>query len=68
MAILLERKWVQKIKNTAYRLTPTGIKELKIRIKADKADFYPVAAYGVLTGNDLRTRLDNGGISESAQL
>jgi len=57
MAILLKQKWVNKIKNTRYRLTPSGIKELKIRIKADNASSYPIAAYGVVSGNDLRAHL-----------
>jgi radical SAM superfamily enzyme YgiQ (UPF0313 family) len=60
MAILIKQKWVQKIKNTNYRLTPAGVKELKMRIKADKASSYHIAAYGVISKNDLLTRLSNG--------
>ena len=57
MAILIKQKWVQKIKNTKYRLTPAGIKELKMRIKAGKIGSYHIAAYGVITANDLLARL-----------
>jgi hypothetical protein len=60
MAILIKNKWVQKIKNTKYRLTPAGIKELESRIKADKVGSYPIAAYGVILTNDLLARLTNG--------
>jgi hypothetical protein len=60
MTILIKKKWVQIIKNTNYRLTPAGIKELKSRIKADKTGYYHIAAYGVITGNDLLARLANG--------
>jgi radical SAM superfamily enzyme YgiQ (UPF0313 family) len=60
MEILIKNKWVQKIKNTKYRLTPAGIKELKSRIKADQTASYPIAAYGDITANDLLARLTNG--------
>jgi radical SAM superfamily enzyme YgiQ (UPF0313 family) len=60
IAILLKKKWVKKIKNTKYRLTPSGIKELKIRIQADKVSSYHIAAYGVITAKDLLARLANG--------
>jgi hypothetical protein len=60
MTILIKKKWVQKIKNTKYRLTPAGITELKLRIKADKTGYYHIGAYGVITGNDLLARLVNG--------
>jgi hypothetical protein len=60
MAILIKQKCVNKIKNAKYRLTPAGIKELKLRINADKAGSYPIAAYGVITANDLLARLANG--------
>jgi radical SAM superfamily enzyme YgiQ (UPF0313 family) len=59
MAILIKQKWVNKIKNTEYRLTPAGIKALKMRIEADKAGSYQIAAYGVITGNDLLARFAN---------
>ena len=59
MAILLKKKWVQKTKNTKYRLTPVGIQELKNRIKADKMRSYLVAAYGVITAGDLLARLED---------
>ena len=57
MAILIEKKWVKKIKNRKYHLTPAGIKELKSRIKAEKINSYPIAAYGVITASDLLARL-----------
>ncbi len=57
MEILIKQKWVNKIKKTKYRLTPAGIKELKSRIKADKVGSYHIAAYGVITANDLLVRL-----------
>ncbi len=57
MAILIKKKWVNKIKNTKYRLTPAGIKELKSRLKSEKISSYPIAAYGVITANDLLARL-----------
>ncbi len=57
MAILIKKKWVNKIKNTKYRLTPAGIKELKSRIKSEKISSYPIAAYGVITADDLLARL-----------
>jgi radical SAM superfamily enzyme YgiQ (UPF0313 family) len=60
MTILIKKKWVQKIKNDKYRLTPAGIKELRLRIKAGKIGYYHIAAYGVITGNDLLARLANG--------
>jgi radical SAM superfamily enzyme YgiQ (UPF0313 family) len=59
MEILIKQKWVNKTKNTKYRLTPTGIKELKLRIKAGKIGSYHIAAYGVITTNDLMARLEN---------
>ncbi len=59
MTILIKKKWVQKTKNNKYRLTPAGIKELKLRVKADGTGYYPVAAYGVISGNDLSARLAN---------
>jgi radical SAM superfamily enzyme YgiQ (UPF0313 family) len=57
MEILIKQKWVNKTKNTKYRLTPAGIKELKSRIKADKVGSYHIAAYDVITANDLLVRL-----------
>ena len=60
MAILIKQKWVNKIKNTKYRLTPAGIKELNMRIKADNPGSYQIAAYGVIAGNDLLARLASG--------
>jgi len=60
MTILIKKKLVQKIKNTNYRLSPEGIKELKSRIKADKTGYYHIAAYGVISGDDLLTRLAHG--------
>jgi radical SAM superfamily enzyme YgiQ (UPF0313 family) len=57
MAILLKKKWVQKSKNRKYRLTPAGINELKLRIKAERAGSYPIAKYGVIATNDLLARL-----------
>ncbi|MGD8992197.1 MAG: hypothetical protein PVI00_12155 [Desulfobacterales bacterium] len=57
MEILIKQKWVNKTKNTKYRLTPAGIKELKSRIKADKVDSYHIAAYGVILKNDIGARL-----------
>ncbi len=59
MIILIKNKWVQQFNNTKYRLTPAGIKELKLRITAGKTATYPIAAYGVITGSDLLTRLAN---------
>lgn len=59
MAILIKNKWVTKIKKTKYRVTPTGIKELKARIKSDMAVSYPIAAYGVITVDDLQARFAN---------
>ena len=60
MTILIKKKWVQKTKNNKYRLTPAGIKELQSRVKADGTGYYPVAAYGVISCNDLLARLANG--------
>jgi len=60
MATLIKKKWVQKTKNNRYRLTPAGVKELKLRVQADGAGSYPVAAYGVISCNDLLARLANG--------
>ena len=57
MTILIKQKWVNKTKNTKYRLTPAGKKELKSRIKSEKISSYPIAAYGVITANDLLARL-----------
>ncbi|MBW2482145.1 MAG: hypothetical protein JRF38_19315 [Deltaproteobacteria bacterium] len=57
MALLIKQHWVKKNKNTKFRLTPAGINELKTRIKADKAGYYQIAAYGVITANDLLARL-----------
>ncbi|MEJ2728998.1 MAG: hypothetical protein P8185_10905 [Deltaproteobacteria bacterium] len=59
MAILIKQKWVQKSKNTKYRLTPAGVKELNLRIKAANPGSYQIAAYGVLTAKDLLARLAN---------
>lgn len=60
MATLIKKKWVQKTKINRYRLTPAGVKELKLRVQADGAGSYPVAAYGVISCNDLLARLANG--------
>jgi len=60
MATLIKKKWVQKTKNNRYRLTPAGVKELKLRVQADGAGSYPVAAYGVISCNDLLARLAKG--------
>ena len=60
MTILIKKKWVQKIKNTKYRLTPAGIKELKMRITAGQINSYHIAAYDVIDGKDLLARLANG--------
>jgi radical SAM superfamily enzyme YgiQ (UPF0313 family) len=60
MAILIKQKWVNKIGNKEYRLTPAGIKELKSRIQTDMAGSYHIAAYDVITTNDLLVRLANG--------
>ena len=57
MTILLKKKWVQKIKNTKYRLTPAGTKALTSRIKADKTAEYHIAAYGVIPKSNLLARL-----------
>jgi hypothetical protein len=57
MAILIEKKWVQKIKNTKFRLTPAGTNALKGRIMTDNTGYYHIAAYGILTANDLLARL-----------
>ena len=57
MALLIKQKWVKKNKNAKFRLTPAGISELKTRLKADKAGYYQIAAYGVITANDLLARL-----------
>ena len=57
MTILQKKKWVQKIKNTKYRLTPAGTKELTSRITADKTADYHIAAYGVIQRNDLMARM-----------
>jgi len=57
MTILIKQKWVNKIKKTKYRLTPAGVKELKLRMNTDKAGSYQIAAYGVITGDDLLARL-----------
>ena len=59
MAMLIQKKWVKKIKNTRFRLTPVGLNELKLRIKADPADSYSIAAYGVITSDDLLARFAN---------
>jgi radical SAM superfamily enzyme YgiQ (UPF0313 family) len=59
MEILIKQKWVSKIKKTKYHLTPAGIKELKSRIQTDMAGSYHIAAYGVITANDLLARLAN---------
>jgi hypothetical protein len=59
MAILIKQKWVQKIKNSKYRLTPAGIKELKMRIKDDKTGNYHIAAYAIIAGDDMLARLAN---------
>jgi hypothetical protein len=57
VTILIKKNWVQKIKNNKYRLTPAGIKELKMRIKAGQTGYYHIAAYAVIPGNDLLARL-----------
>ncbi|MBW2439671.1 MAG: hypothetical protein JRH12_04295 [Deltaproteobacteria bacterium] len=57
MAILIEKKWVQKIKNTKFRLTPAGTNALKKRIMTDNTGYHHIAAYGILTANDLLARL-----------
>ena len=59
MAILIKNKWVNKCKKTKYCVTPAGIKELTSRIKTDMAVSYPIAAYGVITVEDLQVRLAN---------
>ena len=59
MTILTQKKWVHEIKNSKYRLTRAGIKELQSRIKADPADSYHIAAYGTITGNELLARFAN---------
>lgn len=59
MAILIKQKWVQKIKNSKYRLTPEGLKDLKMRIEPDRAGSYQIAAYGVISAADLLARLAN---------
>jgi radical SAM superfamily enzyme YgiQ (UPF0313 family) len=60
MAILVKNKWVKKIKKTKYRLTPAGINELESLIKADQTASFPIAAYGVITANDLLARIADG--------
>ena len=60
VTILIKKNWVQKIKNNKYRLTPAGIKELKMRIKAGKTGYYHIAAYAVIPKNDLLARFSNG--------
>lgn len=60
MATLIKKKWVQKTKINRYRLTPAGVKELKLRVQADGAGSYPVAAYGLISCSDLLARLANG--------
>ena len=57
MTNLMKKNWIQKIKKTKYRLTPAGIKELKLRIREDKTANYHIAAYGVITASDLLARL-----------
>ncbi|MGD9056026.1 MAG: hypothetical protein PVJ41_08030 [Desulfobacterales bacterium] len=59
MTNLMKKKWVQKIKKMKYRLTPAGIKELKLRIREDKTAHYHIAAYGVIPKNDLWALLAN---------
>ena len=60
MAMLIKKKWVNKIKNTKFCLTPAGINELKSRIKEDRTASYPIAAYGIITASDLLARFANG--------
>lgn len=60
VTILIKKNWVQKIKNNKYRLTPAGIKELKMKIKAGETGYYHIAAYAVIPKNDLLARLSNG--------
>ena len=56
MAMLIKQKWVKKIKNTKFRLTPAGINELKSRIEAAPCASYCIAAYGVINADDLLAR------------
>jgi radical SAM superfamily enzyme YgiQ (UPF0313 family) len=60
MKILTDNKWVQNGENSKYRLTPAGIKELKLRIQADRKDCYHIAAFGVINGKELEARLADG--------
>ena len=60
MAILVKNKWVKKNKKTKYRLTPAGINKLESLIKADQTASFPIAAYGVITANDLLARIADG--------
>ena len=59
MAILTKNKWVIKSQKAKYRVTSAGIEELKSQIKSDTAVSYPIAAYGVITVDDLRARFAN---------
>jgi predicted RNA binding protein YcfA (HicA-like mRNA interferase family) len=58
--ILLKKGWVQKIENKKYRLTPAGIEKLQSKVKAAKASHYHIAAYGILSRNELLARFANG--------
>lgn len=58
--MLLKNGWVQKIENKKYRLTPAGIEKLQSRVKAAKASHYHIAAYGILSRNELLARFANG--------
>ena len=57
--ILLKKGRVQKIENKKYRLTPAGIEELQSRVEAAKASHYHIAAYGLLSRNELLARFAN---------
>ena len=57
--ILIQKNWVQKLKNKKYRLTSFGIEELKSKIKDSTTDYYDVAAYGSISKNDVWVHFEN---------
>lgn len=57
--ILIQKNWVQTLKNKKYRLTSMGIEELKSKIKDGITDSYDIAAYGSISKNDVLTIFEN---------
>jgi aromatic ring-opening dioxygenase LigB subunit len=58
--ILIQKNWVQQLKDQNYRLTSIGMGELKSQLKKGNTNHYDVAAYGRVTKTDLLARFENG--------